>query len=140
MTWVFPENPWDRATESIRLMYQPLEAPERVHGATAPSSRDRDLLGITRSGSTSNLYPRPVQSGQAPWGLLKLKVRGSISDRLIPHRTQANCSENTSWSFSPSRSTWTTPSPSLRAASTDSATLVVSVSGRIISRSTTISM
>jgi hypothetical protein len=33
-----------------------------------------------------------VQVGQAPCGLLKLKVRGSISGRLVPHLTQAKCS------------------------------------------------
>ena len=34
---------------------------------------------MTRSGSTSGRDPMPVHSLQAPWGLLKLKVRGSIS-------------------------------------------------------------
>ena len=36
----------------------------------------------------------PVQSGHAPCGLLKEKVRGAISPREIPHWTQANCSLN----------------------------------------------
>ena len=43
---------------------------------TAPSSRVRSLLGITRSGSISSLVPRPVQAGHAPCGLLKLKSCG----------------------------------------------------------------
>ena len=36
------------------------------NGATAPSSKDRDLSGTTRLGSTSSRLPMPRQSGQAP--------------------------------------------------------------------------
>ena len=36
-------------------------------------------FGMTSSGSISIFTPRPVQSGQAPCGLLKLKLRGASS-------------------------------------------------------------
>ena len=65
----------------------------RSHGLTAPSARLRLLSGTIRSGSNSIWLPRPVQVGQAPCGLLKLKVRGSISGRLMPQTGQAKRSE-----------------------------------------------
>ena len=49
----------------------------------APSEMLKDLSGIIRSTSNSILYPRPKQSGQAPNGLLKEKLLGSISSILI---------------------------------------------------------
>ena len=138
-TGVVEENPLARATDSIRLIYQLLDGPPRVQGAIAPSERERLRLEIINSGSRANLNPKPVQSPQAPWGLLKLNVRGSISGKLVLHLVQANCSENTRASLP---STWasTTPSPSRKAVSTDSATRLNSVSGRTIRRSTTNSM
>ena len=54
----------------------------------APSLILRDLSGIIRSSSNSILYPRPKQSGQAPNGLLKEKLRGSTSSMLIPQSGQ----------------------------------------------------
>ncbi len=48
------------------------------------------------SGSNSSLVPRPVQSGQAPWGELKEKLRGSISPKLMPQKGQAKFSEKRS--------------------------------------------
>ena len=133
------EKPLAWATDSIRLIYQLLDGPPRVHGAIAPSDSERSRLEIISSGSRVSLKPSPVQSLQAPWGLLKLNVRGSISGRLVLHSVQANCSEKTR--VSPF-STWasTTPSPSRKAVSTDSATRLNSVSDRTIRRSTTNSM
>ena len=94
---------------------------------------------MSRSGSTSILYPRPVQVGHAPWGLLKLKVRGSSSPRLMLQWTQANCSEKSSSSLS-STETSTTPPAILRAVSTESATRPRSALSPMTSLSTTISM
>ena len=48
---------------------------------------------MTSDGSSSIFTPRPVQSGQAPWGLLKLKLRGAISPKVRPQMAQAKCSE-----------------------------------------------
>ena len=49
---------------------------------------ETDLSGIIRSSSNSILYPSPKQSGQAPNGLLKEKLLGSISSILIPQSGQ----------------------------------------------------
>ncbi len=49
------------------------------HGATAPSASVRSGSGTTSSGSTSLRMPRPVHSGQAPYGELNEKDRGSRS-------------------------------------------------------------
>ena len=65
------------------LAWTPWAVPGRIHGAMAPSARERAGLGTTSSGSTSSRKPSPVHSGHAPWGLLKLKVRGSISPKLM---------------------------------------------------------
>ena len=46
------------------------------------------LSGIIRSSSNSILYPSPKHSGHAPNGLLKEKLRGSISSILIPQSGQ----------------------------------------------------
>ncbi len=48
--------------------------------------------GTTRPGSISWVEPRPWQVGQAPCGLLKLKMRGWISGSEIPQWMQANFS------------------------------------------------
>ena len=90
-TWT--EKPCFSATASSRRWYQTLVALARAQGWMAPSAMVRFLLGMTRSGSSSIFTPRPVQSGQAPWGLLKLKLRGATSPRLTPQWTQAKCSE-----------------------------------------------
>ena len=42
----------------------------------APSRRESSGLGTTSSASKYMRVPRPVQSGQAPWGLLKENIRG----------------------------------------------------------------
>ena len=54
-----------------------------LKGATAPSAKDTVGSGITRSSSTSIVLPRPKQDGQAPKGLLKENIRGSISGKEI---------------------------------------------------------
>ena len=45
------------------------------------------------SGSISSWAPRPVQRGQAPWGALKEKMRGSSSGSETPCSGQAKFSE-----------------------------------------------
>src|SRR5258708_33800300 len=73
------------------------------------------------SGSTGCTSPRPPQVGKAPCGLLKLKVCGVISGRLIPQETQVGCSENRS-SSPPMTDTRTRPPPSEGVDSTESVT------------------
>ena len=67
-------------------------------GGARPGLRSRLLrsrgcwFGTTSAGSISIFTPRPVQSGQAPCGLLKLKLRGSISptdDAVVRRRRSA---------------------------------------------------
>ena len=50
-----------------------------MNGLIAPSAIESRPFGITSSGSTSSRLPRPVHTGQAPWGELKLNVLGSRS-------------------------------------------------------------
>src|SRR5260370_41282430 len=73
------------------------------------------------SASTVGTIPRPAQVGQAPCGLLKLKVCGAISGRLIPQETQVGCSENRI-SSPPMTDTRTRPPPSESVGSTESVT------------------
>ena len=71
--------------------------------------------------SNSMFMPSPVQSGQAPKGLLNENSRGSIAGRLTPQSLQAKCSLNSSSSAcSPSVATSTKPSASFSAVSTES--------------------
>ena len=65
----------------------------RRQGANAPSSMVSDLSGITRSGSISIRNPNPVQSGHAPYGVLKEKSRGSSSDMDMSHEGHEKASE-----------------------------------------------
>ncbi len=75
--------------------------------------------GTTSPGSISWVKPRPWQAGQAPCGLLKLKMRGWISGSEMPQCTQANFSLNVS--VSPSVvSISTSPSASWAAVSMES--------------------
>ncbi len=55
--------------------------------------RDDPGPGSAVSGSISSFPPNPWQSGQAPCGVLKENVRGSISGRTEPCSGQARCSE-----------------------------------------------
>src|SRR5512136_3092056 len=112
---VSSEKPERRASCSRVYKYQVWNC----QGLIAPALMDNSLSGITRSGSISSLMPRPVHFGQAPCGLLKLKVRGAISPRLTPQLTQAKCSEKSNSSPS-TMETSTTPDPSLSAVSTES--------------------
>ena len=54
-----------------------------LNGATPPSIKDTVGSGMTRSSSTSMVLPNPKQDGQAPKGLLKENMRGSISGNEI---------------------------------------------------------
>ena len=65
--------------------------------------------------------PRPWQAGQAPCGVLKQKMRGSISGSEMPQWTQANFSLKVSVrASSPASSTSTRPSARAAAVSTES--------------------
>ncbi len=54
----------------------PWEDLPAAKGAMHPSSRESDASGMRSEGSTSSREPRPAQSGQAPYGALKLKSLG----------------------------------------------------------------
>ncbi len=69
---------WLSPTACNFFMYQ-VSIVTRLKGLIAPSAIVSRPLGITSSGSTSSREPRPVHTGQAPCGLLKLKVRGTSS-------------------------------------------------------------
>src|SRR6266511_4493224 len=56
----------------------------RDHGASAPADRLLLQSGMSRFGSNSSLVPSPVQVGQAPWGELNEKLRGSSSSIVNP--------------------------------------------------------
>ena len=49
------------------------------HGAMAPSTSDSSGSGMSSSGSTSNVVPRPSHATQAPYGELNEKLRGAGS-------------------------------------------------------------
>ena len=63
-------------------------------GAKTPPPTLRLASGTTSSSSNSMWLPRPVQTGQAPYGLLNENMRGVISGRLMPQSTQAKFSLN----------------------------------------------
>ena len=103
-----------------------------------PSAMERCLSGIIRSTSNSILYPSPKQVGQAPNGLLKEKLLGSISPILIPQSGQEKLSEN--WIGSPSiTSTVISPLDNSSTFSIESDKRF-SIPGLTIRRSTTISI
>jgi hypothetical protein len=85
------------ATPSSSAVYQALPSPvTRNHGAMAPWANDRPRFGMIRSGSNSRVVPRPLQTGQAPCGELKEKLRGSISvSPTTPCTGHENFSEKT---------------------------------------------
>ena len=91
----------------------------------APSAKVSRGLGTTMVGSKNIMLPRPLHSGQAPWGLLKLNRRGEISAKLMPQWMQANFSLNriseAGFPDSPRTSTLAIPSPNFKAVSIDSA-------------------
>ena len=104
----------------------------------APSRILRDLSGIIRSISNSILYPSPRQSGQAPKGLLKEKLLGSISSTLIPQSGQEKLWLKL-WIFPSIVSTIRSPSARSSTVSMESESLF-SIPGFTIRRSTTISI
>ena len=111
-------------------------------GAMTPSSTLRSACIFTNSGSVVCSTPRPAQVGQAPCGLLKLKVCGAISGRLIPQETQVGCSEN-SISSPPMIDNSTMPPPNFSVVSRESVARWRndgSISSGITSRSTTTSI
>ena len=55
-----------------------------AHGTRAPPATLLARSGITRSGSMTSWVPIPVQVGQAPWGELNEKLRGSSSSIVVP--------------------------------------------------------
>src|SRR5262245_39863038 len=63
------------------------------HGANPPPRMGLEGFGSTLLGSSSNLYPSPEHSEQAPKWLLNEKVRGSTAAIEIPQSTQASFSE-----------------------------------------------
>ncbi len=107
------------ASRTARVIDGPVPL-ARAHGAIAPPSMDRRRFGITRLGSISSLAPRPSHSSQAPCGVLNENERGSSVGKLKPSSTHANDSLSVKDSPSTTCST-TTPSASLRAVSSESA-------------------
>ena len=104
----------------------------------APSRILNDLSGIIRSMSNSILYPSPRQSGQAPKGLLKEKLLGSISSILTSQSGQEKLWLKL-WIFPSMVSTIKSPSASSSTVSMESDSLF-SIPGFTIRRSTTISI
>src|ERR1051326_7301790 len=98
---VFTEKPYSLATASIMRLYQERRDVVLLQGRMAPSARVSLLFGITKSGSTVSLVPRPLQSGQAPCGELNEKSRGSSSLSDMWPSGHANFWDNTtSWPLS----------------------------------------
>src|SRR4030042_6752667 len=98
------------------------DSPLFFHGRIAPSFKESDEFGTTRSGSKKGFVPNPLQVGQAPWGLLKENIRGVISAKLNPQWIQENFWLKTTGE-TPSLSTLTIPSDKREAISSDSPTL-----------------
>ncbi len=72
-----------RATASTTSISQRCEGP-LVQPERAPPMMLREGSGTTASASTSIRNPRPVHTVQAPWGLLKEKLRGAGSSIEMP--------------------------------------------------------
>ena len=91
------ENLSFRETPSRSLLNQLSWSMSLDQGKIPPSLTVR--LGLsTSAGSTFNSKPIPVHFAQAPWGLLKENVRGSISGKEMLSTGQAKFSEN-KWSL-----------------------------------------
>ena len=65
----------------------------------APSDIDKLLSGINNSGSKKLFSPKPSQVLQAPCGLLKENILGSISSSVKPDTGQEKFEEKTSKFF-----------------------------------------
>src|SRR6185369_16452763 len=87
---VLTEKPYSKATACTMRLYQDRRDVVLLHGRMAPSAKVKRWLGITKSGSTVSLLPKPLHSGHAPCGLLKEKSRGSSSDNCMVPSGQAN--------------------------------------------------
>ena len=85
----------------------------------APRRNDRPCSGRIRLKSASREAPSPVHAGHAPRGLLNEKILGSGLGSEIPHSGHAKCVLKM-WSLPPITPATIIPSPSLRAASTES--------------------
>jgi hypothetical protein len=112
-----------------------------AHGATAPWSHERDLSGTASSGSNDHREPSPWQAGQAPCGLVKLKLRGSIAGSPTPQwgqlrSTLGNCSTEPSGAWV----NVTTPPPENLSARSRLSARPGRIPSRIEIRSTTASM
>src|SRR5574344_2711742 len=71
-----------------------------LYGASAPSLNERFSSGTINSLSNSIFSPSPVQSGQAPYGLLNENRRGCSSGIEMPQSGQEFfCEKNTSCSM-----------------------------------------
>ena len=104
----------------------------------APSESAKSVLGTTNSESTSKRVPNPSHETQAPYGELKLKLRGSNSSKDFPSLGRLKWIEKVRRSdcfFSLRISTCITPSASFSAVSIESVSLL-SMPSRITSRST----
>ena len=110
-----------------------------------PRAGSRSGSGTISSGSTSFFVPRPVHSGQAPYGALKENDRGSRSSIASGWSLgQARCSENlrsrcSSSSGRSTKSSSTMPEASLSAVSIESVRRCLALA-LTESRSTTTSM
>src|SRR6516225_1227197 len=101
------------ASSSVRLRIADADP-----GPSSPSNKGRVQSVTTFAGSKSYFEPRPLQAGQAPYGELKLKERGSSCGTLIPQSGQASFSENVN-SFPPTTATVTRPEASFSAVAMD---------------------
>ena len=81
---VSASKPETSATAASRRRYQVCPPRDLASGSIAPVAIVRVRSGTTSAGSTRISTPSPVQRWQAPCGLLKLNVRGSISPREKP--------------------------------------------------------
>ena len=113
-----------------------------LQGVIAPSDTRTVTSGTISLSSKNSSTPSPSQTGQAPKGALNENSRGSISGMVKPDTGQANFSENTIRSGSPSAgavSSTAIPSARFSAVRKLSASRV-SMPPRTTIRSTTTSM
>ena len=127
----------------IRNVQPPCFSSACVQGSTAPPRMLREGSGTIRSGSISGRVPSPLHSWHIPSGLLKEKLCGASSGKLMPSTGQERCSLYM-LCVSPPRgscvSAWRTPLPSFSAVSTESMSRREPSSFFTTSRSTTTAM
>ena len=119
-----------------------LSAKRRFQPASAPSSTLASGFTTRRPGSKVAVRPSPLQSGQAPWGLLNENVRGLSSANEMPQVAHAKRWLKFSSPNSPSGVTHvaTMLCSARRSATPIESTRRVSMPGRITMRSTSTSM